>query len=150
MNSRKRCAAFAICENLLASEEEQRAVIRAELLEMKKKFPDKRRTQIEVGVASGSLADAENANATTWVTLSYRGKLGRIDRDPPPRPNTRNRDTTVIRLKVRTTRLAHIFTASGRCVAINPRDLPRIQQAHLGQGIGPRRARISGRNGSSP
>lgn len=122
-------------QSLLGSDEQQRAVIREELNELQEHYQDTRRTLITDGSAQVSLQNDNILPEFSWVTLSTTNRLGRIDQQDAPRPNTRNRDTTFQLRRVDVSQPLFAFTASGYVSIINPRDLPKIRQAHEGQGI---------------
>ena len=120
---------------LLSNDERQRDVISEELAELKAQYQDTRRTLIADSSAKIDIQNNETLAQACWVTLSASGKLGRVNRAEPPRPNTRNRDTTRMLQRANSSKPFFAFTASGYCAAISPRDLPIVQHAQEGQGI---------------
>ena len=122
-------------QTLLGSDEIQRAAIVEELNEVKKLYQDNRRTVISNGLIDKGIGSQVMLPEYSWITFSASGKLGRIDQDIFPRPNTRNRDTTQLFSRMQVSKHIYAFTASGIVARINPRDLPSVEQAHHGQGF---------------
>ncbi|MCY3935090.1 MAG: DNA topoisomerase 4 subunit A [Chloroflexi bacterium] len=122
-------------ETLLGSDEKQRAIISEELSDIKRLYQDQRRTHIAKGFLNEGGAANEMLPQHSWLTLSASGKIGCIIQDEMPRPNTRNKDTTRWIRSIDLSQPVYAFTARGLVARMNPREIPSVQHAHLGQNI---------------
>lgn len=120
-------------ESLLGSDEKQRAIISEELSDIKQLYQDQRRTHISKDFLDEGGLTGEWLPQHSWLTLSASGKIGCIVQDELPRPNTRNKDTTRYISKIDLSRPVYAFTASGLVTRMNPREIPSVEHAHLGQ-----------------
>ena len=118
---------------LLQNDALQRAAISQELAEVQEQFNDPRRTKLLDRTQDSEQDTGGDLPQICWVTQSYSGKLGCIEGDAPPPPNTRNRDSMRLLQRVDTTQPIFAFTASGLCAEINAHDLPKVSMAHQGK-----------------
>jgi DNA gyrase subunit A len=122
-------------ERLLASPGKIRSVAREELLQLKDRYADARRTLI-VDTASATLA-TENLvpDAPTWVAISQLGTISRSEHTgKPPRVTARAKEAPLVLLPANTRDTIYLFTAEGKGVAVPCHQLPE-GQAWRGEGV---------------
>jgi DNA gyrase subunit A len=115
---REKLEIIAYLEGLLASAAAIRQVIAHELIEVKKRFNDPRRTLIVSGAAGEVRADDLLAqNESTWVTLTYNNRLSRTYQDAPPKITAQTEDPPRFLLRSNTADILYLIAADGRAVS---------------------------------
>ncbi len=107
-------------EALLHSPKKQRATIREELLELKTRYADARRTHIFEVRGDKVIADALTPDKPVWVTVSREGRVARVEDDgkTPPRALSRPEESPLALLSASTRDTLYLFTASGDAIAL--------------------------------
>ncbi|MCC7209269.1 MAG: DNA topoisomerase 4 subunit A, partial [Anaerolineae bacterium] len=124
---------IAYLENLLANPEAMRAVIAEELIAIKKRYSDPRRTAIIAGAAGPvSAEDLLAHNESTWVTLTVGRKLSRTYQDAPPRITSETQDPPRFLLRSNTADILYLIAADGRAVSLPVQGLPLADDPFLG------------------
>lgn len=110
---------MAYLEGLLASPKAIREVIASELVEVKKRYADPRRTVILAGAAGEVRAEDLLAHSeSTWVTLTHSGKVSRTYQDAAPKITAQTQDPPRFLLRSNTADILYLFTdeaAPSRC-----------------------------------
>jgi len=110
-------------ESLLASPKKMREVIAAELAELKKKYGDRRRTQIVDASKRKSLKATELApDEMAWVTLTRSGLLSRAYAGKQAKPSKDDAPRAIIQANTRD--LLYLITQKGRASAISVYSIP--------------------------
>jgi DNA gyrase subunit A len=110
-------------ESLLASPKKMREVIAAELTELKKKYGDRRRTQIVDASKRKSLKATELApDEMAWVTLTRSGLLSRAYAGKQAKPPKDDAPRALIQANTRD--LLYLITQKGRASAISVYSIP--------------------------
>jgi DNA gyrase subunit A len=113
-------------EGLLRSPKKIRAAIREELLDLKERYGDPRRTQVaDFGKEQLTAADLI-PDEPVWIGVSRGGLVGRTpdDGSAPPRVLSRPADAPVALLGASTRDTLYLFTADGRATALPAHQLP--------------------------
>ncbi|RMF52946.1 MAG: DNA topoisomerase 4 subunit A [Chloroflexota bacterium] len=122
---RERQAQIAYLEKLLDSPKLLRKVIAEELLEIKKRYADPRRTAILNGAATEVRPEDLLAHSeSTWVALTHGGKISRTYQDAPPKITAQTQDPPRFLLRSNTADILYLFTAEGRAATIPVQNLP--------------------------
>lgn len=123
-------------EALLKSPKKMREVVRAELLEMRQRYADRRRTQI-VALREGEVA-ADLLTATdltpaqvVWVGLMPDGVIARTQADELPRISGRQAPMALLRTNTHHT--LYLVTRSGRAAAVAVHAIP--EAATFAEGV---------------
>ncbi len=113
-------------EALLKSPEKQRAAIRAELLDIRTRYADARRTHILDVRGATVEAEALTPDQPVWVTVSREGRLGRIPDDgkTPPRITAHPAEAPLALLAASTRNLLYLFTTMGDAIALAVHQIP--------------------------
>ncbi|MBN2394014.1 MAG: DNA gyrase subunit A [Anaerolineae bacterium] len=113
-------------EALLKSPAKQRAVIRAELLDMRSGYADARRTHILEVRGAKVEAGALTPDQPVWVTVSREGRIGRIPDDgkTPPRAPARPAEAPLALIAASTRDVLYLFTSGGDAIAVPVHQLP--------------------------
>jgi len=123
-------------EGLLANPAAMRKVIADELMEIRKRFNDPRRTAIINGPAGeitpeDLLAHSEN----TWVALTADDRLSRTYQDAPPKITAQTEDPPRLLLRSNTADILYIFTSDGRASSLPVQGLPMADDPVQGAAI---------------
>jgi len=112
-------------EALLRSPKKIRAVVREELVKIKERYADARRTQVlDVGKVQLTAADLI-PDEPVWVAVSRRGLVARMpDEGVPPRVPSRPQDAPVALLAASTRDTLYLFSADGEAAAFPVHQLP--------------------------
>ena len=112
-------------EGLLRSPKKIRAVVRDELVTVKQRYADARRTQVlDAGKVQLTTTDLI-PNEPVWVALSRSGLVARLpDEGQPPRVPSRPQDAPVALLAASTSDTLYLFTASGGAATFPIHQLP--------------------------
>ncbi len=114
---------------LLKYPKKMRALIADELLAVKEKYGDRRRTRIirlQEGMSKAAVLTAEQAleDEEVWVTVSRSGHLGRI---PGERSLRRSGNEAPLHLaRARTSDVLYLVNTQGRAIALPVHTLPEI------------------------
>ena len=113
-------------ESLLRSPQQQRGVIRDELLELKERYADSRRTHVFEVRGEKIAANALTPDKPMWVTVSAVGRLGVVADDGKTAPRTPARPVEPpLALHSASTRdTLYLFTTTGEAIALPVHQLP--------------------------
>jgi DNA gyrase subunit A len=118
--------AIKYLSSLLKSPTKIRGVIREELLDLKEKYADPRRTQIVGDEADVVTADDLVPDVPVWVGVTREGRVARLDDDgSPPRVLSRPEEAPVAVLSASTRDTLYVFAANGEAVALPIHLLPK-------------------------
>ncbi|MBI3240684.1 MAG: DNA gyrase subunit A [Chloroflexi bacterium] len=110
-------------EKLLASPKLMREVISEELKELKRKYSDRRRTQIVDASKRASMKAADLVpDETAWVTLTRSGLLSRAYGGKQPKPAKDDAPRALVQANTRD--LLYLITQKGRTSAISVYSIP--------------------------
>jgi DNA gyrase subunit A len=110
-------------EKLLASPKLMREVIAGELTELKKKYGDRRRTQIVDAAKRASLKATDLVpDELAWVTLSRSGLLSRAYGGKQPKPSKDDAPRAIVQANTRD--FIYLITQKGRTSAISVYSIP--------------------------
>jgi len=112
-------------KSLLGSAKKMRRVVRDELLEVKERYADERRTQV-VDLVEGQMTASDLIpEEPVWVGVSRGGLVARVpDEGKPPRVLSRPEDAPITLLKAVASDTLYLFTASGRAASFLAHQLP--------------------------
>ncbi|MEA3309616.1 MAG: DNA topoisomerase (ATP-hydrolyzing) subunit A [Chloroflexota bacterium] len=122
-------------ESLLQTPEKQRQIIRDELLAVKEKYADRRRTRI-LGVRGEEVVLEDLLpDELVWVVVTRGGRVGRLPNEDGKAPYiySRPEDAPLAILQASTRDLLYLFTAEGTAVTLPVHQLP-VGQAWEGGG----------------
>ncbi len=112
-------------EGLLRSPKKIRDVVRQELLDVKKKYADPRRTQVADVARDQLTAEDLIPEAAVWISLSRGGRVGYVlDEGKPPRVLSRPEDPPITVMGGSTRDVLYLFTADGQAAAHPAHQLP--------------------------
>ena len=114
-------------ETLLGSEQQIRAVIAEELREIRQTWQDPRRTLIADTPVNGN-GQQQLPEASTWVSLTVDGRLGRSHEDIPPKVTAAQRRPPRFLLRSSTSQILYLFSAAGLCAAMPVQQLPAVDK----------------------
>lgn len=124
-------------EGLLNNPPLMRKVIAEELLEIKKRFNDPRRTAIIAGAPREVTAeDLLAQNESTWVTLTHNNRISRTYQDQPPKITARTEDPPRFLLRSNTADILYLIGADGRAVSVPVQGLPMTDEPGEGADTG--------------
>ena len=135
---------IAYYEEILASEDLQRSIVRDELLEVKERFGDERRT--DISYADGEIAIEDLiANEEVVITISHLGYIKRTlssefraqSRGGRGSRGSKTRDTDFVEhmFVAHTHNYLLLFTEQGRCFWLRGFDIPEASKASAGRVI---------------
>ncbi len=112
-------------EGLLRSPTKIRKVVRDELLEIKKRYADDRRTQVaDIGKEQLTAADLI-PDEPVWVGVSRGGMIARVpDEGSPPRILSRPEDAPIALLAASTSDTLYLFAENGQAASFPVHQLP--------------------------
>lgn len=120
-------------EALLQSPKMMRTEVARELMEIRQKYADPRRTVIISGPVGDIKADDFlGPNEDTWVTVTAGGLLSRTYQDAPPRITTEVRDAPLAMLASNTTHALYLFTADGQGATVPVKLLQQSEDPEQG------------------
>ncbi len=113
-------------ESLLRSPEKQRSAIREELLDLKQRYDDPRRTHVLDVKGEKVVADALTPDEPVWVTVSADGRVGSVPDEgkSPPRANARPDAPPLELLSASTRDTLYLFSANGDAIALPVHQIP--------------------------
>ncbi|MBN2006312.1 MAG: DNA gyrase subunit A [Anaerolineae bacterium] len=113
-------------EGLLQSPLKQRMAIREELLELRERYADARRTHVFEVKGAKVVAEALTPDEPVWVTVSGEGRLGRLadDGKSVPRTSSRPAEPPLALMAASTRDTLYLFTATGEAIALPVHQLP--------------------------
>ncbi len=114
-------------EGLLASPARMRNVIKNELLDIKARYGDMRRTQIVAGDREAVAADALLPDELIWVTLTQDGILARTESLELPRIVRKPAQLPHALLEANTRDTLYLITAGGKAVSLPVHQLPQSE-----------------------
>jgi len=121
-------------EGLLRSPKKVRQVVHDELVEIKERYADPRRTQIVESVEEQLTVRDLMPDEAVWIGVSGDGLVARLpDEGRPPRVLSRPEDAPITMLAGSTRDTLYLFTADGRTSALPVHELPE-GEAWEGQG----------------
>ncbi len=124
---------IAAWESLLASPQQQRATIRAELLALREQYADARRTHILDVKSSTLAADLLVPDQQVWVMVGRSGQIGRLPIAENPRAVSRPAEPPLALLSASTRDTLYLFAADGRAAALPVHQVP---EGHAWDGEG--------------
>ncbi|MFZ5974643.1 MAG: DNA gyrase/topoisomerase IV subunit A [Bacillota bacterium] len=126
-------AAIKRLEGIIKSEKKLVAVIREELLEIKEKYADARRTRLIEADTVRSLPEEPETIEDVWVTLSRQGVVRRYAADP--KNGQRNGDAILQTVACTTKDQLHIFTSMGNVFLLPCAQVPEAKGKEKGVSI---------------
>nr|NLD41436.1 DNA gyrase subunit A [Actinomycetales bacterium] len=112
-------------EDLLKSPRKIRAVVRDELLQVKERYADPRRTQVVDGSRKELTATDLIPDEPVWVAVTQGGRVARTPNEgAAPRVPSRPQDVPVALVAASTRQSLYLFTSSGAAVAYPIHQLP--------------------------
>jgi DNA gyrase subunit A len=119
-------------ESLLASPRKMRDVIKHELLDVKARYGDARRTRIVAGDRQVITTEALLPDEMVWVTLTQDGVIARMTGEVPPKVVRKPAQLPQILLEANTRDVLYLITAGGKAVSMPVHQLP--QADHMAGG----------------
>jgi len=111
--------------SLLKSPKKIRSAIKEELLELKEKYADPRRTQIVGSEATGVTAGDLIPDLPVWIAVTREGRVARMpDEGDPPRVLSRIKEVPVALFAASTQDTLYVFAADGQAAAYPAHQLP--------------------------
>ncbi|MCS6871161.1 MAG: DNA gyrase subunit A [Anaerolineae bacterium] len=130
---REKQTQIAHLEQLLANPKLMRKAIAEELLDIKKRYADPRRTTILSGTASDVRPEDLLAHSeSTWVALTHSGKISRTYQDAPPKITSQTQDPPRFLLRSNTADILYLFTSDGRAATVPVQTLPLTDEPSEG------------------
>src|SRR5512139_615032 len=122
-------------EGLLKSAKKMRAVVAEELLQVKERYGDRRRTQI-VSVKAGKVSTMLTTSdllpeQTVWVGITADGTAARTHDDKPPRPS--GTEAPMWLVKVNTSDVLYLVSTQGMAAAVPVHTIPEAEK--LSEGV---------------
>ncbi|HHS98415.1 MAG TPA: DNA topoisomerase 4 subunit A, partial [Chloroflexi bacterium] len=112
--------------SLLKSPAKIRGVIREELLAVKEKYADPRRTQVVGAAADAVTGESLVPDLPVWVVVTHKGHVAyQADEGQPPRVPSRVKEPPLAVLGASTRHLLYLFTADGQAAAYPVHQLPK-------------------------
>ena len=112
-------------EGLLRSPKRIRTIVRDELVAVKERYADARRTQVIDAGKAKVTADDLIPDEQVWVAVSRNGLVARVpDGGAPPRVPSRPQDAPVTLLGASTQDTLYLFAANGKAAAFPVHQLP--------------------------
>ncbi|PKO20803.1 MAG: DNA gyrase subunit A, partial [Chloroflexi bacterium HGW-Chloroflexi-1] len=120
-------------EALLGSPKKVLALIRQNLLDLKARYADPRRTQIADRVKGTLTARDILPDQDVWITLAADGTLARQPVEPPnvARLNRLTRDASVALVAANTRQELYLFSAKGQAARVPIHQIPEGAGAHF-------------------
>lgn len=113
-------------QKLLKSDKMMREVIKEELLEIKRRYADARRTMIVSGTKGSAVKLSELLpDEQVWVTLTREGRLSRTPSDEQPKVTTAVKDPPRAMLSARVSETLYLFTADGMAATVAVHQIPQ-------------------------
>ncbi len=120
-------------ENLLARPDLMRKVVREELLGMREKYADSRRTQIVHSEHSSTISAADLLpDQQVWVIVGQKGTLARTTSPEMPSVPRKPKEPPLAFLEANTQDILYLFAANGQAVSLPVYQLPQARE--LGDG----------------
>ena len=120
-------------ENLLARPDLMRKVVREELLGMREKYADSRRTQIVDSEHSSTISAADLLpDQQVWVIVGQKGTLARTTSPEMPSVPRKPTEPPLAFLEANTQDILYLFAANGQAVSLPVYQLPQARE--LGDG----------------
>ncbi len=113
-------------EALLKSPVKQRAAIRTDLVDIRARYADPRRTHILDVRGAKVVAESLTPDQPVWVTVSREGRIGRVPDDgkAPPRVSARPAESPLALLGASTRNALYLFTTTGDAIALPVHQIP--------------------------
>ena len=132
----KLTASIKRLEGILKSEKRLARVIRQELLEIREKHADARRTRLIAPEAPRRLPEKPKAAAEkAWVTLSRQGFLRRTSSDPGAKAAEVNGDAAMETVACTSADQLHVFTTLGNVFVLTCAQIPEAKGRERGASI---------------
>jgi len=111
---------------LLAAPEKQREVIRQDLVTLRARYTDARRTHILAVRGAKVEAHTLTPDQPVWVTVSQEGHLGRLPDDgkTPPKIAARPAEAPLALQRASTRAVLYLFTTTGETIAMPVHQMP--------------------------
>jgi DNA gyrase subunit A len=125
-------------EDLLAHPQKILGVIKTELLEIKERYADQRRTQI-VERTKGTLTTIDLLpDQTVWVSVGANGELRRQPYLAPSKTSARTlaKDAEIALLTANTRDHLYLFSSDGRCGRVSIHEIPENSSKHVAEFTG--------------
>ncbi len=119
---------IAYLEDLLATPAKMRAVIAAELKDIRAAYGDKRRSKMVDSTASSTInaADLTLPEEPALITLSASGKLARIHNHQLPRITVETKDPPRLIIEGAANHILYVISAGGQCATLPVQQLPEV------------------------
>ncbi len=122
-------------QSLLKSEVKRRQTVITELLEMKEKFGDRRKTQIVMlkeGKVAADLLTVKDVTPveSVWVTLTKEGRVAKLAEKNPPRLG--GREASIKVLKTDSHQNLYLVSKTGKCACLAVQSLPIVEDPDKG------------------
>lgn len=123
---------------LLKSEAKRRHAIISELIELKDRFGDRRKTQIVMlkqGKAANDLLTVKEVTPVenVWISMTKEGKIAKMAEKNPPRLG--GRDAPISILKTDSHQNLYIVSRSGKCACLGIQSLGLVEEFEQGQDV---------------
>ncbi len=120
------CELIDDLESILRTPERQREIIREELLEVKQKYADDRRTHVLDVKGDTVDVDALIPDERVWVLVTREGQIGYVadEEGKPPYIYSRPEEVPIAVLQASTRDTLYLFTAEGKAVGVPVHQLP--------------------------
>jgi DNA gyrase subunit A len=124
---------IAHLDNLLRHPPLMRRVVAEELIALKQKYNDPRRTIVISGPARNvTAADLLAHNESTWVALTAGQRLSRTYQDAPPKLTSTTQDPPRFLLRSNTADILYLITSDGRAASLPVQQLPLAEDPSTG------------------
>jgi DNA gyrase subunit A len=124
---------IAQLEKLLATPQLLRAVVKEELLAVRERYGDLRRTQIVSGSSDEpSLAASSSASEPTWVIVGQEGTIARTASAEMIAVPTKPTEVPRVLLEARTGDVLYLFSASGRAAGVPVHQISQTRELGIG------------------
>lgn len=119
-------------ERLLSSPKRMRTVIKRELLDVRERYGDTRRTQIVTGEQQAVTAEALLPDELVWVTLTQDGVAARTTGQEAPQVARKPSQLPQLIMEANTRDTLYLITAGGRAVSLPVHQLPQADAMEEG------------------
>ncbi len=134
---REKVALIEYLQGLLANPAAMRKVIADELLDVKKRYNDPRRTAIINGPAGDVRPEDLLAQSeSTWAALTHGNRIARTYQDAPPKITAQTEDPPRFLLRSNTADILYLFSADGRGATLPVQNLPLNDDPGQGGEVG--------------
>ncbi|NLH08755.1 MAG: DNA gyrase subunit A [Chloroflexi bacterium] len=120
-------------QKLLKSDKMMREVIKEELVEIKQRYADPRRTTIVDGTSSSTVKISQLLpDEQVWVTLTKSGRISRTFNDQQPKVTTGVKDAPRVMLSASVSETLYLFTSDGMAATVPVHGIPQNEDFERG------------------